>query len=90
MHHVFNLRLCLDNLKLTERNGMERKGTEWNGTKISFHCLDILRRNETNFPLHCLESGRNGTNYNFFISILLFIQNHRFVELSIQYMIILA
>ena len=69
---------------------MERNGTERNETKISFHCLDVLRRNGTNFPLHCLESGRNGTNYNFFISILPFIQNHQFVELSIQYMIILA
>jgi len=69
---------------------MERKGTERNGTKISFHCLDILRWNGTNFPLHCWKSGRNGTNYNFFIPILPFIQNHQSVELSIQYMIILA
>jgi len=61
-----------------------------NGIKISFNCLDILRQNETNFPLHCLESGRIRTNYNFFYFNLPFIQNHQFVELSIQYMIILA
>jgi len=37
-----HLRLCLDKLKPTERNRMERSGAERNGIKISFHCLDIL------------------------------------------------
>jgi hypothetical protein len=35
------LRLCLDNLKLTERNGMERNGTERNG----------MERNKDSIPL---------------------------------------
>jgi len=71
-----------------KRNGTEGNKAEWN--KDSIPLFGYLRRNGTNFPLHCLESGRNGTNYNFFIPILPFIQNHQFVELSIQYMIILA
>jgi len=64
---------------------MERNGVEWNGIKISFHCFDILRRNETNFPLHCLKSGRNGKCYNFFIPFLPFSLKYQFVELLTQF-----
>ena len=44
---------------------MERSGAEWNRDSIPL--FGYFMKGTIMFPFHCLESGRNKTNYDFFI-----------------------
>jgi len=53
-----------------ERSGMEHDGMEWSGAewnKDSISMFGYFMKGTIMFPFHCLESGRNKTNYDFFI-----------------------
>lgn len=62
---VLSLKVCFNNLELTERNRIYWSRMEQNGTYTSFYCLNILRRSRTNISFHCFfVKSNNGTWYH--------------------------